>query len=198
MFAKLVGDEGAVIAVEAQRLMYQLVHANAAINRCPNIVPVHAAAGPDHGSVKMYPISYDTSRNLGALGIDINDEHDNEGEVIEQLSVDHILQTHGQGRRTSFVKIDVQSYELFVIQGMDAVLTHDKPTIFVEISPYWMDRAGYDYREIYHLLGRYGYDFVHRPGTVLGDDGIPDIGTREDVEWDLLAIHPDKPGSERG
>lgn len=190
VFSKLVGADGAVIAVEAQRLMYQLVHANSAINKCRNILPINAAAGSDHGSVKMYPINYDSSHNLGALGIDINKEHEDEGETISQLPVDYIVDKYADNRRVAFVKIDVQAYELFVIQGMDKILTRDRPKIFVEISPLWMRRAGYDYREIYRLLRRYGYEFSHRPGTILGADGMPEVGPDEDVEWDLLAVHP--------
>lgn len=194
VFAKLVGSTGQVIAVEAQWVMYQLVHANSVLNRLKNITPIHAAAGQQHGTVTMYPISYEGENNFGALGVDTAAPAGHgKGEEVAVYPLDDLLPDYTEGRPVRFVKIDVQAYELFVLQGMVGILKKDRPTIFIEVSPYWMERAGYDYRAIYALLRDHGYDFVHRKETKLGRDGIPDVPTGEDIEWDLLAIHPERP-----
>lgn len=142
----------------------------------------------------MFPISYDgTGGNFGALGIDAANEHDRRGEEVPCYRLDELLPEYLQGRKVGFVKIDVQSYELFVLQGMTAFLENDRPTIFIEISPVWMRRAGYEWTEIYALLHKHGYNLIHRDGTKLSEDGIPIVPSDRDIEWDVLAVHPDRP-----
>lgn len=193
VFSKLVGQSGSVIAIEAQRLMYQLLNANLILNRCVNTVPILAAAGANRGTVNMYPISYDeTGGNFGALAINSTDAHRGEGEVVQCYTLDELLPDYLDNRKVDFVKIDVQSYELFVLQGMVNILDRDKPTIFVEISPYWMGIAGYKFSEIYTLLRGLGYDLIHREGTVLTEEGIPDVAPDTQNEWDVLAVHPNR------
>jgi FkbM family methyltransferase len=193
VFSKLVGPEGLVIAIEAQRLFYQLVHANALLNRRGNIVPIHAAAGEAEGAVNMHPINYDGHTNFGALGVNAAGiVYAVEGEAVPCHRLDQLLPGHVGGRRVSFVKIDVQAYELFVLRGMDAILRSDRPTIFAEISPYWMRKAGYEFTEIYTLLRDHGYDLIHRQGLDLGPNGYPEIPEDSEFEWDLLAVHPER------
>lgn len=191
VFSKLVGNTGLVIAIEAQRLMYQLVNANIVLNRCLNTVAILAAAGAARESVHMYPVSYDGSGgNFGALAINSTDQHQGEGEVVECYRLDELLPDHLRGRSIDFIKIDVQSYELFVLQGMTTLLAKDKPTIFVEISPYWMGVAGYEFTEVYTLLRSLGYNLIHREGTKLTAEGIPDVAADTQIEWDVLAVYP--------
>jgi FkbM family methyltransferase len=193
VFSKLVGKDGLVIAVEAQRLMYQLINANLVLNRCANTIPIMAAAGAERGVVTMYPVSYDgAGGNFGALAINLSDEHVGVGEEVECYRLDELLPPYLRGRAVDFVKIDVQSYELFVLQGMSGIIERDKPTLFFEVAPVWMRQAGYEYTEMYSLLRGYGYDLIHREGTRLTPEGYPDLPPDIDVEWDVLAIHPSR------
>src|SRR6185503_20646218 len=52
-FAQRVGPEGAVYAFEPQRLVYQLLCANAALNQLPNLHAQHAAVGDEEGYVQI-------------------------------------------------------------------------------------------------------------------------------------------------
>lgn len=189
VFSKLVGDAGQVIAIEAQSLMYRLVHANAALNRRYNILPIHAAAGAEEGSVTMFSVDYDGDHNFGALAVDTeNDAADARGERVAVHKLDTLLPPYLEGRPVRFVKIDVQAYELYVLQGMAELIARDRPTIFIEISPYWMRRAGYDYVKIYDLLRENGYDFIHRDGIEAGPNDVPEVAEDDKIEWDLLAV----------
>lgn len=174
--------------------MYQLIHANAALNRCDNIVPIHAAAGNSHGSVTMYPVSKAGEDNFGRLAINTHVlAGQDDGEEVAVYPLDTLLPGYLGDRQISFVKIDVQSYEFFVLLGMTSLLEKHRPIIFVEIAPYWMQRAGYDYTEIYGLLRAYGYQFMHSDEIAMGSDNVPDIPVDMKIEWDLLAIHPEGP-----
>ncbi|WP_347302380.1 FkbM family methyltransferase [Croceibacterium sp. TMG7-5b_MA50] len=196
VFSKLVGATGQVLAIEAQTPIFQLTNANAVLNGCRNIIPVHAAAGAGRGSVMMYPIDYDAAEaNFGSLGVNPDAEAGRSnlnGEEVELWPVDELLSRHMPGRSISFVKIDVQAFELFVLQGMRDLLARDHPTIFTEISPVWMQKAGYDYREIYELLRAFGYEFTHTLPNLDLLNGVPQVDNGTDIEWDLLAVHPSR------
>ncbi len=191
VFSRLVGANGKVLAIEAQRVMWQLVIANAAINACDNIIALHTAAGREAGTVNLFPVSYDGDFNFGSLGIDVrNDASSTEGEAVTVDTLDRISEKTLGDRRIDFVKIDVQAYELFVLQGLERIISEHRPTIFVEISPFWMMKAGYSYTAIYDFLSRHGYEFKHQDWIETDGRGVPSVALDQDMEWDLLAIHP--------
>jgi FkbM family methyltransferase len=185
VFSKLVGDAGQVVAIEAQRVMHDLLHANAALNGRRNIQPVLCAAGAAPGEAFLYPISYASETNFGSLGIAAKDLTGGERVVVR--TVDSIIVEYLPESRVSFVKIDVQAYELFVLQGMSQTLAQHRPVIFAEIAPSWMLRAGYSFREIYKLLFAANYDVMTLRDLPLGDDGVPEVENDCPLEWDVLA-----------
>jgi FkbM family methyltransferase len=191
VFSRLVGDRGLVLAVEAQRAMFQLLNANCIINGAFNVRPFHMAASDHVHEVMLYPISYSGEGNFGSLGVNTeaqrSAEH-NEGETVTAGCLDDLVERYCGDRRIGFIKIDVQTYEKYAIRGLFRTLTKDRPKIFLEVAPFWMKRAGYDYREIYRTLGSLGYRFEHSRTLPRGSDGFPDVPFEQDIEWDTLAV----------
>jgi FkbM family methyltransferase len=191
VFARLVGPQGLVIAIEAQKVMYQLLNANCVINGVSNVRALHLAASDHRHSVNLYPISYSSELNFGSLGINPNPERYSEGrdgESVRAVCLDDIVEEICPGRRIAFIKIDVQSYEKFVLRGLLRTITQHRPVVFLEISPFWMKRAGYDYREIYYLLQELNYTLEHSRTLPMADDGIPAVSVDTDIEWDVVAV----------
>jgi FkbM family methyltransferase len=171
--------------------MYQLLSANCAINGHRNIRCFHAAASDRRHSARLFPISYSEENNFGSLGIDaesVRPSGSAEGEPVQAICLDEIVDEACNGRRVAFVKIDVQSFELFSLRGLLRTLTRDRPALFLEISPYWMRRSGYDYREIYRLLRTLNYSIRHTSDIPLGVDGLPTVSVNTDIEWDIVAV----------
>jgi len=190
VFSKLAGSTGLVVAVEAQRAMFQLLQANAVLNDRENIVAIHAAAGAAHGSAKLFAIPKTGEQNFGAAGIDTaSTKYSTHGEEVLLCPLDDLLPKYVGGRSINFIKIDVQSYELYVLRGMERIISRDHPKLFVEIAPYWMRRAGYHFTEVYAFLKGHGYSLFHRVGTELDADGVPVVAQGQDFEWDVLAIY---------
>lgn len=191
-FSRMVGEGGLVIAIEPQLLMIQLLSANSVINGCYNIATVHAAAGARRGRVRMFPVDYRTRGNFGSLGVAFTSKRSlkSNGPLIQQKTVDSISQRLVGDRKISFVKIDVQAYELYVLQGMSRIIQESRPKIFCEISPYWMRLKGYDYRDVYTLLRSAGYTMRHfsRKEIHFGPDGTPLVDKSSKIEWDILAL----------
>jgi FkbM family methyltransferase len=170
--------------------MFQLLNANCIINGAFNVRPVHMAASDHNHSVTMYPISYSGEGNFGSLGINSGNEsfaEDNQGESVQAGCLDDLIEKHCGDRLVRFIKIDVQTYEKYALGGLLRTLAKHRPKIFFEVSPFWMKKAGYDYREIYRMLSGLGYRFEHSRDIPTDREGFPDISFDRDIEWDTLA-----------
>jgi FkbM family methyltransferase len=69
----------------------------------------------------------------------------------------------GKGR-ISLIKLDVDGYELDILQGSQRVLTRDHPTIIMEVQTYIMRERGQNIGELFSLLASYGYHYRHLGG----------------------------------
>lgn len=194
VFSKLVGKRGLVIAFEPQQVMYNLLCGNIVLNGLYNVRTMQCALADKHGTVEMYPISYEDHLNFGSLGVNVSkpsDELFGLGEHVAVCRLDNVINEFlGDHSRVGFVKIDVQSFELFVLKGATQLLTHHRPTLFLEIAPVWMHKAGYHYAEIYELLFKHGYTITHPTIPSLGPNEIRKWDGKSDIEWDILATHP--------
>lgn len=186
VFSKLVGDGGRVLAIEPQTMMFNLLCGNLAINDCQNTEALRIAVGNRPHVARLYPISYTDSVNFGAIGVSLDDEL--RGEPVECRTLDDVVTGVLKPiTRVDFVKMDVQAYEYFALLGFQKTLTRDAPKLFLEISPEWMKKAGYDYNDVYNLLRSYGYQIL---------DPYTDVDMTTDPrqwsgaageEWDVLA-----------
>jgi FkbM family methyltransferase len=188
-YSKIVGPNGRVIAFEPQRLIYQILNGNIAINGCQNTEAIRSCVGETLGFVNMFPISYSDRTNFGALGV-APDSHGSasvSGEQCRVAPLDTLLgELVSPISRCDFIKIDVQSFELFVLRGALKTLNLFKPTLFLEISPFWMSKF-YDYREIYKLLWTAGYQVEHFGDPATATNTIKEWSGRETEEWDIIA-----------
>lgn len=200
LFSRLVGSNGLVVAFEPQRVPFRALNCNLLLNDCDNVDAINCALGADIGFGELWP--HKTKDNFGAVPI-VKRKHgaipivEYKGEVsygqggqrVEISTLDVMLSRYRNGgRKLDFVKIDTQAYELFVLRGAAEVLEIDRPKIFFEVSPFWMDQLmGYDYLDIYKFLERYDYLVVdahgdHRTPTERRWSGD------QDEEWDCLAV----------
>lgn len=117
--SRKVGPSGSVISFEPQKKMYrELVH-NLYENHCTNVIPIRKAVGDTHDKIHMDPIN---AKNEGGCAIGSG------GDMAEMIPLDS-LQLTG----ISLIKIDVERYELFVLQGMKETLLRNKPVLIFEV-----------------------------------------------------------------
>jgi FkbM family methyltransferase len=190
VLSKLVGPSGRVLAIEPQTLMFRLINANLLLNGCNNVTVERCAAGEQAGIVKLWPVDYSVGNNYGALGVSRHEGElvlEHEGETAPVFRLDEILSRLEWGR-VDFLKVDAQTYDLYVLQGSEATVCSRRPVIFVEVSPYWMRRTGYDYREIYQFLQRMDYTVFEPHRSLVDPAPIREWSGDEGEEWDLLAV----------
>lgn len=189
VFSKLVGPEGRVCAFEPQSLMFRYACANLALNNCSNTKIFPSCLGDENGFVSMFPVSYESRNNFGALGVNrtVDDSEINKGETVSVYRLDTLISSEISDLDSiDFIKIDVQSYEYFVLQGGIESINRWKPFIFMEISPSWMKLRGYDYKKIYELLEEIGYEFSYPTERVGVRSGIREWSGADREEWDVF------------
>ncbi len=192
VFSKYVGPSGKVIACEPQQLLFRILIANLALNNCNNVVAHQSAVGESTRLIKMWPVNYDQPDNFGALGTskhlgEFNLDHP--GEDVQMIMADELLTPFAEKYGgLEFMKLDIQAYELFCLRGAFETICRYKPMMFIEISPYWMKRMGYDYSEIYNFFGNLGYK-VFEPHQSLKEPAKMRIWDGDQgANWDILAL----------
>ena len=178
---------GRVLAFEPQAALYNLLAANGALNGCTNLLPFRLALGARPGRLRMHPMRHEGFGNLGSLGI--QPEGAEVGEAVPVRPLDAVLEEQGIAPAgVGFLKMDVQSYELHVLQGAERVLREGRPAIHCEVAPREMRRLGCDYRDIYRLLDGLGYGFLDESGA---PHAPPHWDGESSGEWNILAL-PDR------
>lgn len=116
--ARMVGPDGAVYAFEPQKKIFRELVKNLELNGLHNVVPLRFAVGASHEVIEMSPTEgRDGLMQVGAGG--------DEAEL-------RTLDSFGF-RNVSLIKIDVEGYELAVLQGAVETIRAWHPAIVVEI-----------------------------------------------------------------
>ena len=131
-FAKHVTASGAVIAFEPQRIQFQLLCANVALNALVNVKCINAAASDRRGEVLIPAIDPTLAANFGA----IKSEGHAAGERTETMKIDDL-----QLGRCNLIKIDVEGHEPKVLAGARKMITKLRPVLFVENNSEERSRA---------------------------------------------------------
>ncbi|MBS1917319.1 MAG: FkbM family methyltransferase [Bacteroidetes bacterium] len=194
VFSKLCGNEGRVYAFEPQNFLFKLLNTNLLINNCNNATAIRLALGNKKSKAKLWPVDYTKDDNFGALSISQSDNKillDHLGEDVDIITGDSFVSELVEARqKVDFIKIDAQSFELYILQGFINTLKEKKPILFLEIEPFFMQSMGYHYSEIFNLLYSLNYS-IYLPYESL-DTPIKDIPNwdtnNKSIGCDILAL----------
>lgn len=148
--ASIVGPNGAVMAIEPQRPIFQVMCANAIINDYLNVYPIHAAVGrepsfktfiePDYTKPNSYG-GYETTRRAETIV----------GARTRVECLDALSYEVFENRQVSFIKIDVEGSEADAINGAEIMLGRNRPVLYVENDRH--DRSA----DLIRTLRQHGY-----------------------------------------
>jgi FkbM family methyltransferase len=153
-----------VIAFEPQRIIFQMLCGNVAINAIENVVAHNMAVGRRAGSITVPPVNYAQAGNFGAVSVGTAAI----GESVSLVTIDSL-----DLNRCDFMKIDVEGMEKDVLEGAGDTLRRFRPRLYVENdrierSPDLIEHLfRLDYRLYWHT------PFLYAPDNFFGD--------REDV-----------------
>jgi FkbM family methyltransferase len=121
--AKLVGPRGVVHVFEPQRVVFQILCANVALNSLNNVYTHHAAVGREAGSIVVPLLDSNAQNNFGGLGLGNWEK----GDRVPVMTIDsmNLINCH-------LVKIDVEGMEGEVIAGAEQTLRRGRPVLYLE------------------------------------------------------------------
>lgn len=123
MLAKATTSTGRVIAFEPQRIVFQTLCANIALNDLLNVECHQLAVGEKPATVFVPHLDYTKENNFGGLGLGTYTH----GEAVAVVKVDDL-----NLNACHFIKIDIEGMEREAILGAQQTITKYKPVLYME------------------------------------------------------------------
>jgi FkbM family methyltransferase len=163
--AQIVGNGGRVFSFEPQRVLFQLVCANLALNSLSNVNAYCGAVGRELGFLNVPRVDYTRPNNFGALEMGGTG-----GESVPLVTVDSL-----ELPALHFAKIDAEGMEGDVVTGASDTIARCRPILYMEndrpdkapglIQQMW----DLDYDLYYHLPYYYNrYNFYGVADNIYG------------------------------
>jgi FkbM family methyltransferase len=121
--ARKVGNTGGVFAFEPQRLCFQTLCANVALNSLINVWAYNVACGQTTGSVRVPMLNPSVDYNFGQLAV----AGQQQGDFIACIPLDSFGIP-----KCRLLKVDVEGMELDVLRGATQLISRFQPAIYVE------------------------------------------------------------------
>ncbi len=159
--ARLAGPQGAVLAFEPERLVFQTLCANLALNNCTNVWAMHQAVGASNGMIPVPAVDPTVPNNFGGLSLlDASGGAD----IVPMRTIDSL-----QLAACSAIKADVEGMEIDVLRGAAQTIERHRPLLYVE-----NDRPQRS-EEMIALVMRMRYDlYWHTPALFNADNFAAD------------------------
>ncbi|MGB9637578.1 MAG: FkbM family methyltransferase, partial [Microgenomates group bacterium] len=122
-FGKKVSPGGFVVAIEPQRIAFEILNTNLVLNELINVFPVYKFASDIRQKIAVPLLNPYVKQNFGALRI----SRFKEGEIVESVLLDDFNLP-----KCNIIKIDTEENEDKIIKGAAKTIKKYKPIIYVE------------------------------------------------------------------
>jgi FkbM family methyltransferase len=181
-----VTKSGVVIAFEPQRILFQTLCANLALNNISNTYCFQQAVGAQQGVLKVPPLDYTKDNNFGGLALGSYQV----GEQVPLTTLDEF-----NFPACNFLKIDVEGMEKDVLAGATRLIGRFKPVLYIE-----NDRAEKS-KELVRFIDSLSYKmywhrpYYYNPNNFLGnaENVFPNI-----VSLNMICMHSSIPHTLHG
>lgn len=123
LYSQLVGESGRVFAFEPQRIVFQTLCANLAINQCLNVFAREQGLGRTSGEMVLPSVDPRVPNNFGGLNL----LAEGPGERVDIVTIDGLNLP-----RCNFIKADVEGMEGEVLAGAAATIRRCRPLLYLE------------------------------------------------------------------
>jgi FkbM family methyltransferase len=183
--AKLMGEEGKVLALEPSSREFQKLQNNVAINGLRNVRPLCVAASNRNSQAELHvAVDPDSGKNtLGAFGYETQLRC---SEVVRTERLDDIVEQEGLSR-LDVLKMDVEGAELLSLEGAVRTLDRFRPTLLLELSDRTLSGQGCSSSQVWEFLTQRGFRILRFDMNT----GLPIPGHQEAYFGgeNVIAIH---------
>jgi FkbM family methyltransferase len=165
--AKRVGETGAVYAFEPQRIVFQTLCANLALNQLVNVIARQQGCGRQAGEMVLPNVDPRAINNFGGLSL----LTEGRGEKVEIVTIDSLELT-----RCNLIKVDVEGMEEEVIAGAVNTIARLRPVLYLENDRTEKSASlirylqSLDYRIWWHLSPLFNTDnFAKNSNNIFGN-----------------------------
>lgn len=147
LFSQLVGPRGQVVSIEPDPKNFHLLEENIRLHQVANVQLMEVAVSNQKGYLPFYHNKGVTSRLVRLSG-----QHNSDHYTVlsvQVITLDEMFE--GKGVKIDFVKIDVEDFEVEVLDGARQFLEEQHPTLLVELHSYRSARNCFD------ILNKLGY-----------------------------------------
>ncbi len=144
--AKWIGGKGRLYAFEPQRIVFQTLCANIALNDLLNVVAFQQAVGSQSGAIIVPDLNYEKENNFGGLELGRYQQ----GESVPLVALDALAL-----KACHFIKMDIEGMEREAILGAQATIERFRPLLYLE-----NDRQDQE-AELIRTLASMGYQMYH-------------------------------------
>ncbi len=155
--ARIVGPQGRVVAIEADRGNFALLEQRVRENDLTWVTLVNRAVAEEAGVLRISPR---VTQNSGMNSIA------ERGQAIEAATLDAILGEVGV-ESVDAIKIDVEGYEERVLAGAVRTIAEHRPVVLVEVDDENLGRFGSTRSDLFAKLPGYSLSDASNPGTAL-------------------------------
>lgn len=172
-FAHAVGTTGTVFSFEAQRLVFNLLCANIALNGLTTVFPCNAVVSAEDAQIRLRATPLAEHRNSGGFHLPSDAQSAPSPLATPKLRLDrHLAGLTG----CRLIKLDIEGMEPFALAGLATTITRFKPIIYAEANTEARFAAveaqlrQLGYRVFWHCPRHFNPDnFRGNPDNVFGD-----------------------------
>ena len=172
-----VGATGRVLAIEAHPRTFGFLKDNLALNPDARVEALNVAVGATEGRVSFTSLRLDDQNHVSAQ---------NDSGPATSVAVARLDSLCPPGR-VRLLKIDVEGFELHVLEGATDVLARCD-CLYIEESQRNLERYGGTVSQLRAMLTQAGFGiFAHEAKSLTADPGFP----AADASQNLLAVRPE-------
>ncbi len=153
MFAKLCPD-GKVYSFEPDSQNFEVLKKNILLNSFKNIVIFKKALGAKNGTVTLYKYAFWNPGMNRILTEKPSVEHKSEPLTI--VTLDEIIDNE-QIEKVDLIKIDVEGFEKFVLEGAQNTIKKWSPILFIELVESNLKQQGLSCESLIEYIKNMGY-----------------------------------------
>jgi FkbM family methyltransferase len=128
MAAELTRQGRSMLAIEPQPIIFQQLCANLALNGLMNVTALSYACGRESGVVSFVVPDYRSVGNFGCTSMASASETGSRHATVPCIRLDDLVPDAAVG----LIKIDVEGFELQVLEGSTKILARSQPVLYVE------------------------------------------------------------------